>query len=213
MSTVTTKNEIEPIPNESETNKRDLNDLEKEREDLMKRLDKLAARLNILELCALSRCLEIQGVPEKKKENLVEIVKKIGSVVGFHIEEDNIVNCTREAKQDCTSSYRPRTIILEMRTAKMRDQLFMAVINYNKTNLKNKLSSRHLGLSGNKSLIFVNEVLSATIKELHVATKKRANERGYKYVWLKGGKVFVRKTDGAPRIQINTINSLDQQVI
>ncbi|KAF9801642.1 hypothetical protein SFRURICE_012214 [Spodoptera frugiperda] len=126
MSAETTKSQIEPIPNELETNKRDLNDLEKEREDLMRRLDKLAARLNILELCFLSRCLEIQGVPEKKKENLVEIIKKIGSVVGFHIEEENIVNCTREAKQDCTSSYRPRTIILEMRTARMRDQLFIA---------------------------------------------------------------------------------------
>lgn len=200
------------ILKEQEANKRIVKELQKENSDLKSRINDLSSRLNQIEQHSRSCNIELHCVPERKNENLLQIATKLGSVIGHNIQECDIKNCTRIAKQDSTSS-RPRSIVLQLESPRMRDHVLAAAINYNKANPSNKLNSQLLGFSGDQTPIFVAEHLSPSNKALHAATRKKANEKGYKYVWVRGGKIFVRKSDGSDSILVKNVDVLDKKVI
>ncbi|KAL4712081.1 hypothetical protein ACJJTC_005317 [Scirpophaga incertulas] len=70
--------------------------------------------------------------------------------------------------------------------------------NTNQTHNQKKLQSCDLGIGGKTSCpIYVVENLSPENKELHAAARKRGKELGYKFVWIRGGKIFMRKDESA----------------
>ncbi|CAH2097388.1 unnamed protein product [Euphydryas editha] len=77
-------------------------------------------------------------------------------------------------------------------------------------NENEKLNSSHLGYAGLKSPVYVVEHLSPNNKALHAAARIKAKEMNYKYVWVRNGKIFVRKNEGAELIQIRNKNSLSK---
>lgn len=58
--------------------------------------------------------------------------------------------------------------------------------------------------------IFVNENLTRQLKRLLWTTKNVAKERGYRFVWIRNGKLFVRQKEGAAVIRIENENELDK---
>ena len=57
--------------------------------------------------------------------------------------------------------------------------------------------------------IYVMEHLSPSLKSLHAATRIKAKEKGYKYVWIKSGRIYVRKTDSSEHKCVKNIESLN----
>ncbi|KAJ8704339.1 hypothetical protein PYW08_013063 [Mythimna loreyi] len=47
------------------------------------------------------------------------------------------------------------------------------------------------------------------LQTLHAATRIKAKEKGYKFVWIRGGRIFLRKTDDADVKVIRDMDSLD----
>ncbi|CAG4925283.1 unnamed protein product [Colias eurytheme] len=181
--------------------------LEKENTELRNSIDDLLLRINNLEQHSRSNNLEIQCMPEKRNENLYNIVTQLGNVVNCNIGEKDILHCTRVAKSNKSNS-RPRSIVVQLMSTKMRDQLLASILKYNQNNPHDKLNSTHLGCETQRSPVYVMEHLSPANKALHAATRIKAKEMGYKYVWVRNGKIFVRKTDGAEYIYISRIVGL-----
>lgn len=171
----------------------------------------LSQRLNYLEQQARSNNLEIQCLPENKQENLYTVVKQLGSVVNVELRDSDILHCTRTAKLQ-TDSSRPRSVVVRLASPRVRDQLLAAVINYNKINKSNKLNSADFGLAGEKFPIYIVEHLSSSNKSLHAATRLRAKEKGYKYVWVRNGRIFVRRADNEGHILIKNLDTLNKIV-
>lgn len=95
----------------------------------------------------------------------------------------------------------------------VRDQLLASVKNYNKSKKpEDKLNTSHIGLSCEKKPIYVIEHLSPSNKALHAAARLRAKEKKYKYVWIRNGKIFVRKADHSDFIMIKDTSSLEKIV-
>lgn len=116
--------------------------------------------------------------------------------------------CTRIAKRD-TSNPRPRSV-LERSSPRLRDTFLAACVNYNKANSKAKLNSSHLGISMDKpTQIYVTEHLSPENKALHAATRTRAKELGYKFVWTRNGRIFIKKDESSPAIVIGDREKLN----
>lgn len=224
--------ELEPIKNEMRDLKESLNyhttefdrfqsehveltnnskNLKEENDKLQKTVCDLGQRLNYLEQQARSNNLEIQCLPENKQENLFTVIKQLGSVVGCGIKDSDIMNCTRIAKLQ-TSSDRPRSIVVQLASPKIRDQLLASVINYNKRTPESKLSTADLGLAGNKTPVYVVEHLSPAHKALHAATRLRAKEKGYKFVWVRNGRIFVRKNVDSDHILIKNLETVNKIV-
>uniref|UniRef100_A0A2A4K1S6 FP protein C-terminal domain-containing protein n=1 Tax=Heliothis virescens TaxID=7102 RepID=A0A2A4K1S6_HELVI len=191
----------------SETIKR----LEIENNELKTSLANLNMRINNLEQQSRSNNLEIQCMPETKNENLFNIITQLGKVVNCNVQDKDILHCTRTAKVN-SSSTRPKSIVLQLASPRLRDHLLASVIEYNKKNPHDKLHSGHLGFGGQKAPIYVTEHLSPNNKSLHAAARVKAKEMHYKYVWVRNGKIFVRKNDGSEYILIKNINSLSKIV-
>ncbi|CAG4978126.1 unnamed protein product [Colias eurytheme] len=221
----TIKTEIVDLKNSMEFINKQYEDFKKEHHSALKSLDQLLnentnmrstithlnERLNQLEQNSRSNNVEIQCVPEKKTENLLSIVSSIGKVVKCNVEEESIVKCTRTAKLDPTSA-RPRAIIVQFNTPRLRDQFLAATKIHNRAQkeMSDKLNTGDIGLAGEKKPIFVMEHLSPTNKALHAAARQKAKQHNYKFVWVRGGKIFVRKAENTDFVYIKDMNSLDK---
>lgn len=185
-----------------------LRQLQEENGSMQSKIDDLTSRVNQLEQNSRMTNIEIQCMPEKKDENLLNLVIELGKTINCNISEDNLAHYTRIAKLK-KDSVRPRSIIVQFNSSKKRDQYLAAAIKYNKLNPNDKLNSSHAGLPGPKSPIFICEHLSATNKALHAAARQAAKDKGYKYVWVRSGRVYMRKTEHSEYKIIRNINSLN----
>ncbi|CAH0703179.1 unnamed protein product [Spodoptera exigua] len=167
--------------------------LKNENEQLRSEVAVWSNRVRQMDQLSRSTNIELQCVPEHKAENVLCIVKQLGQVVKFPISDGDIAYCSRVAKSDPKSS-RPRTILVKFSIPRIRDSLLAATIQYNKDNPNKKLNTSTLGLDDKKIAIFVTENLTMENKNLHAATRLRAKELNYKFVWVRGGRVYVRKS-------------------
>lgn len=186
-------------------------DLVKNLQDENKRVSSavvdLQTRLNQLEQYARNSNLEIQCVPENRNENLVSTIVQLGRVVGSDIKEEDIKNCTRIAKLN-SSNARPRSIVAEFNSPRARDIVLASVIKFNKSRPNDKLNTSNLGMGGDRKQIYVVEHLSTANKALHAAARLKAKEKCYKYVWVRNGRIFMRKNDNTDCIFVRNLDSL-----
>lgn len=186
-----------------------ISELQKKNSQLESTVSELNLRLNLLEQQARSANIEIQCLPEFKGENLVSTVVNIGKVISCKITENNIHQVTRIAKRDA-SSKRPKSIVVQFNSPRVRDEFLAASIKYNKANPEERLSTKVLGIGGNKENVYVVEHLSPANKQLHAAARTKAKQKGYQYVWIRNGRVYMRKNDGADYKYIKDISALNK---
>lgn len=200
--------QMEDVLKKCNNNSEQIKALQKHENEMQLNIAGLMNRINLLEQNARCKNVEIQCIPEKKSENLIGIVKEISSVVGLDIKDENIVRVTRTAKLN-PDIKRPRSIVVELNNTRIRDTLLAAIIKFNKRKSpSDKLNSSHLGYSGPTTPIYVMEHLSPQNKSLHAAARQAAKDKKYKYVWVRGGKIFMRKNDDAGYIYIRDSNVL-----
>lgn len=183
--------------------------LEKEKSALESTTNDLSRRLETLEKLSRSHNVEIQAVPEKKSENLVDLVKKLYKTLGIPSAENEICSVRRVAKLK-PESERPRNILLTLQTERQRDNLISAFRRYNKQNPSSPLSSSSIDIPGPSQRIYVAEHLAAACKELHHTVRNFAKENSYTYVWIKYGRVYLRKDDSGPAIHIKSKSDLNK---
>lgn len=183
--------------------------LENENQELRRSVESLTKEMNQLQQQSRSSNLEIQCVPESRSENVYTLVKQLSSKVKCDLLDKDILHCTRIAKQD-PKTLRPRAIVVKFSSQRIRDTVLATCIKYNKQNPKDKLHAAHLGISCDNIVpVYVSEHLSPENKSLHAATRKKAKEHNYKYVWVRNGHIFLRKNDSSERIVINSIEKLN----
>ena len=183
-----------------------IHQLTKENVELKASVSDLSVRLNIVEQHSRQDNLEINGIPENQAENLVSTVVQLGKTISCNIEANDISSVSRVKKLDSQSS-RPRSIIVKLKNARKRDEVLASVMKFNRVRVTDKLNSSHLGYGGAKQPVFVSEHLSPQNKIIHAEARKMAREKKYKYVWVRDGRILVRKEDGARAIQIKTLHA------
>jgi hypothetical protein len=183
--------------------------LEHENSKLQSEVNKLVGRLTGIEKMSRSCNIELQAVPERKNENILAMLKKLCDVVRVTLDDGHISACRRVAKINAASS-RPRNIVVTFVAPRIRDMVLSAVHRYKKANSGTGLKSGDLEIPGESCNIFVTEHLSPEQKSLHAATRKAAKEHDYKYVWVKYGQIYVRKSDSFGAILVRDFDSLSK---
>lgn len=200
--------EYEDLKKEVNAQKLTISTITKENLELQRTLLEHSHKINSFEQSLKSCNVEIQGVPEKRNENPQTIVKKLCETISEPMSDDDIVACRRVAKLN-PSSPRPRSIILTLRSAKHRYRIISSVLRYNKSNPNNKLHSKLLDVNGDPVPVFVTEHLPSEIKSLQAKARQFSKKNGFKYTWVRYGRVFIRKTDGSKPILIKNEIFLD----
>lgn len=164
-------------------------------------------RLNNLEQHLRENNLEFHGVPEHGGENLRSLVQQCSRVINCKINDDDLITCTRVAKLNRESKL-PRTVVVKFKTVRHRDEFYSAVTRYNKQHADDKLNTSVLGMGGPRKPVYISEHLSPANKLLHASARKRASENGYRFVWIRNGRIYVRKDQGSALIHIKNNDSL-----
>lgn len=183
-------------------------ELKRENEQVRSDYNDLHKRLSAVESQTRDCNLELQCVPENRSENLVNLSMQLSSIVNGDLHEQNILAVHRVAKMD-KESQRPRSIILKLSSPRCRDSFLAAIKKFNKKNPKDRLNSSHLGIGGGVNQpVYVSEHLTPAAKQLHAATRTFAKEHSVKFVWVRNGRVYLRKDEHSQSHIIHDIKNL-----
>lgn len=177
--------EIQPIKN-----------IREEVEDLKKQNHQLKAEINANDQRDRLLNLEIVGVTELKDENVLDLVIKVARKVGANILPSDIIQANRVSSRTKQQG-RPRVIIAKMHSRLVKDNIISC-------SRKCRVTTKDLGLNGEPKPIYVNEHLTVFNKLLLKKCKEIARIKQYQFVWSKHGRIFLRKNDAAPLLQISS---------
>lgn len=175
--------------------------LEIEQSAMRADLNNLNKRFDTMEKISRDHNLELQEIPESRNENVLTIFKNICHALDTPILDTEIRACRRVAKLNAASS-RPRNIIVNLTSPRLRDNILSAVHRFNKQNPNGTINTSHAGLSGECRKIYIREHLSFDCKQLYTAARKFAKENNYKFVWTKYGQIYMRKDENANAIRV-----------
>lgn len=175
--------------------------LKAENEQLKSELSSLSARLLLIEQTSRSNNIEIVGVPESKNENLFKIVQNIGCFIGYKIEDKTIDYIHRVPTKN--SDDQPKNIVMRLTSKIFRDDILAAA----KAKVRDNPNKR-LILDGTSTPIYMNEHLTQENKIIYKEARVIAKEKHFKFVWVKNGKVFLRKDDRSKIILVKNVEVL-----
>ncbi|KAL1446425.1 hypothetical protein WDU94_005681 [Cyamophila willieti] len=174
--------------------------MEIENRELKKKVKDLEASNEDLEQYSRIRNLQLDGIPKANDEDLEEVVKEMGHKVGVTIRNEDI-DAIHRIPTRSTTNVEP--IVVQFTTRKMRDALL-------KKTKETRINTTDIKINGPQKPVFINEHLAPKRKQLLMKAKAKKNEHNFKFLWTKGGKIFVRKTEDSRVIPIRTLDDLDQ---
>lgn len=175
--------------------KKSISRLEKENNELRERIDYLEFKTRQFdgERCKRKCIISKLNVAEKDF-NAEEVVKQIGNAAGVNIEENDLETVfVRRSRHQGQSGKNADSII----------------VNFSNLRVKQKLMSSKKSLASTqyKDVKLFDELSDANLQLYNHAINLRKN--GYKYLYHKSGKIFVRLTDTSQPIVIRSLQHVD----
>lgn len=157
--------------------------------------------------------IEISGIAEVTGENLHHIVLLTAKKIGVELSETDIdwttrvgprqSNTTSQADGGVTVGNRSRPIVVRLTRRAMRDQMLSGAKS------RRGITSADI-VKGNPNKIYFNERLTKANRDLFRVSRATATEKGFKYCWVRNGRIHVRKADNKPAIHVRSFEELEQ---
>lgn len=170
-----------------------------ENEALKKKVVQLEDELDEAQQYSRRNCVEVHGL-EVKDNNVLEAVKDVGVALGMHIEDSMIDACHTIGKRSENAG--PPTIIIKF-LRRMDAEMMLK-----KRREKRQLSTRHLN-KPTDTPIYINESLTQKRRILLSRARIAKRDKNYKWVWVRSGKVYMRKEDQGPVKHVKCLADLD----
>lgn len=145
--------------------------------------------------------LEIQGIPDRPNENVLDTVRMVGKALDVNISNEMVEDaCHRLPKQP---SQKSSTLIVKFVRRFDKERLM------ERRRVKRNLSTRHLGLGGDDT-IYINESLVPEKRRLLAQARLKRKEKNYEFLWVRNGVIKIRKSQGSPIITINCADDISK---
>lgn len=161
--------------------------------------EELENRLTDIEQYSRANCLEIHGIPYSPTENVEDIVVSVGEALGCQINKNLIEACHRLGKRSGENKSSP--IIVKFIKRNVKEDILQ------KRRVKRDFSTRHMNLQSDMP-VYINESLCPVRRAVFYEARRVKNEKGYKYLWIRNGKILIRKTDGSQVIDLRNIKDV-----
>lgn len=181
--------------------------LEKERKEHILHISTLETKLEEIQRNLKSASIEIRNLPldpkNEHKPDLAKIVMNTCKALNANVQDSDIkeVYQIRGKSGKCT-------IIADFTRTTLKQDLVRKAKDFNKKHPTQRLCTTHLGFEGVPTPIYVSEALTGKGRRLLYLARDFASANGYKYCWTSNGKVFIRKTDSAPHMEIKNESDL-----
>lgn len=159
-------------------------------------INSLQTELNEGEQYSRLSNLEIHGMPPTAGEDLNGRVHDLAAKLGLPLPQPGEVLAVHRLPA------RPGSIpvvLIRFSSIYLRD-----------TWLNARARLRALREGGSLSRIFFNENLTRVNKELFWKARARGREKSYRFVWVKHGKIYAKKLEGAPLVKLNCASDLEK---
>lgn len=167
----------------------------------IKNTDELSPRINYLEQQYRAKNIEIYGIPENRSEDLQQTVLTLANEIGLSINKEAILYAVRVHSKNNNKNL-PKPIVVKLNSILIRDQFLSAI------KRKKGITSADLGFKDRATQVYINEHLTSANKQLFNAARTCCKESGFRYVWVRNGRIFVRKSEGSQVIIIKTVSDL-----
>lgn len=180
---------------------RELNIVKCENMELKSKISELEKRLSDMEISEVACNLEIHGTEVEEGTDAKKILLEISNdFFESNVCENDILNCS-------VKSTKNGPIII----AKFVNPSIKAKVLKNRK--KRSIFSNELSIHAHndkikKKQIFINEQLTTFNKNIFINAYKKKKECGYKFCWTRNGKIFLRKTEDSPIVNVNSLEIL-----
>lgn len=175
---------------------------------LLVEIEQLKAELNDREQDYLDNDVEIACIPESKGESLPHIIMTLSTKLGINLSEQDLVSVSRVGRiigaQDDRAPLRPRHIVVRFARRAVRDQLLR------EARVRRGATTEGTGLPGPPCRFYINERLTRINRQLFRRARQLGEERNWRFVWTKNGRIYARRHHGAdsPRHRLRTDSDL-----
>lgn len=140
--------------------------------------------------------LEVHGLPCSPGENLHSVVCDLAVKVNLPIPQPGEILALHRlpAKKDSHPS-----VLVKFASVALRDKWLAA-----------RAKLRSLRESGTVQKVFFNENLTRAHSDLFWRARVKAREAMYRFVWVRRGKIFVKKSEGSPLVRVSCVGDLDK---
>lgn len=167
---------------------------------LRKQVAELEVRLDECEQYSRSNTVEILGLPENKQEDVYTLVEKVCGNLDVIITRNDIDVCHRLGKRQGVD--RPAGVIVRFVRREIKQKLL------EKRRIKRNFSTANLGYDGPAEPVYINESLSPGKRKLLAAARAAKKEKNYTFLWVRNGKIFMRKNQGDSVIVIQSMDTV-----
>lgn len=162
---------------------------------LSEEVSNLSKRINQLEQKSLENNVEILGVQEEKNENCVEILNNIASKLNVSL---SVCSAYRTFSSQ-SNKHRKIVAILDSKEHKYKLITEARKLKLNAHNLNTEWASEN---------IYINEQMTQSNKYIFFKARAAARELGYKFIWFKNSKIFVKKDETSKALLIGDEKAL-----
>lgn len=150
--------------------------------------------------------VDISGIPETNNESTIHVVLSVAAKLGVPLTEADIVSAERAGPfrsamgGEQRSGARPLAVRLARRTH--RDQLLAAA------RVRRRVTTEGIDHTAPPRPFYVNERLTRSNRLLFRLARAVSARNNWRYVWTRGGKIYVRQEHGAPRHRLRSEDDL-----
>lgn len=134
--------------------------------------------------------LEIKGIMLNENEDLYETLRRLGEEISEPIDNSDVEICHRVRTREMSK----QNIIVQFVRREKRDKVLAKA-------RPKRLKNTDLGFSTNDP-VFINEHLCPTLKRLLGKATAKKRIAGWKYVWVRNGKIMARKSENTDVVSI-----------
>lgn len=162
---------------------------------------KLEQKIDYLEQQQHENSIELVGVEVAGKENINEIILNVTNKgLNLALTENDIDFAYRRK----AANGKPSNIIyVKFCSRRSKHKVLQAKRNHK------RLSTASCGFNSD-GMIYLNEALSYTRRQLFIRAKTVKADLGYKYLWIQNSRILMRKVDGGEVIVVNDMIDLDK---
>lgn len=176
--------------------------LETENKLLKLKVQELECNMEELQQYTRNRNIQIDGIPKKNDEKLKEIVQTIGSKIDVNIKESDIDAIHRIPTRSTTN---PEPIVVQFVTRQMKETMMVKA----KTT---RISTNDINTQYPNKPVYINDHLTKYRKQIMFEVRRLKNEKNYKFLWSRNGKIFIRKDENSVVINLNNLDDLKKIV-
>lgn len=154
----------------------------------------------------LETSIEIRNIPTETNDQATGIVKIIHEALHVDFNPFALRSVYRAYGKPGTS----KPIVAEFTAVTHKISLLQAIRKFNKENPTDNFNTSHIGLQ-TKHVIYIGERLTPKCKKLHFLARAAVKRGEYMSSWTSAGRLYVRKEEGQPGIEIKNASQLPNQ--